>query len=280
MSSTSYYRLQHQVRKEYDLHSILASLKEHDSQEKRVQLVECLTQVALLVPMSDPDTVEHPEDAFQLLFAKEHGADLLCTFSDKEMLGNYAPLGLFCGTLDFDAITELFLESTAHYLVINPVSEVCLAFDRSQVLQLFKKDGSFALNKKPLKFIKSKEERYRLDDVLMNALQAQSTHLPATEVSTMLPLLEQALSSLMASDSYDSNRHIAEQLASAARQLLIHYPTIAPEYQPLVVGALRYFISDDDVTPDDIPYVGLDDDAQIMNYVLNIVGLGQYTISF
>ena len=74
------------------------------------------------------------------------------------------------------------------------------------------------------------------------------------------------------------NKELIRDLYDRACLLLERYPHISEKHRALVVGALRYFVSDDDSFPDLEFASGFNDDAEIMNYVLEELGLEQETI--
>ena len=67
---------------------------------------------------------------------------------------------------------------------------------------------------------------------------------------------------------------IAEELAAALDRLLELAPSLSAEQRRLVVGAARYFVSDDDARPDLEGVLGLDDDVLVFNWVVGELGLG------
>lgn len=69
----------------------------------------------------------------------------------------------------------------------------------------------------------------------------------------------------------------AEEVASRCRLLLEHYSEFSPKEKALVVGAVRYFVVEDDPFTDDIFASGFDDDAHVVNHVLEQLGIdGMY----
>ncbi|MFT3770142.1 MAG: SNF2-related protein [Minicystis sp.] len=65
---------------------------------------------------------------------------------------------------------------------------------------------------------------------------------------------------------------LAEQLAAGLDTLLGALPSLAAEAQPLVIGAARYFVSDDDAIPDTASVLGLDDDIAVFNAMVRRIG--------
>jgi uncharacterized membrane protein YkvA (DUF1232 family) len=60
----------------------------------------------------------------------------------------------------------------------------------------------------------------------------------------------------------------AAEIVKRCQFMLDSYANRNKHEQALIVGALKYFITKADAIPDDRPVVGLDDDARIVNHVL------------
>jgi len=106
-------------------------------------------------------------------------------------------------------------------------------------------------------------ETLRSDD--LRALRAQ--------VAAYLLQLEQqqSRSELIALD-------LAVLLTDRLDRLCELAPELSDEQQALVVGAARYFISQDDAIPDTRACTGLDDDVRIVNHVLRQLGRTEWLI--
>ena len=65
---------------------------------------------------------------------------------------------------------------------------------------------------------------------------------------------------------------LAEQLTERCYYLLDRYAEFTPKQRAAVVGAIRYFAVGADAVSDTTFATGLDDDAKVMNHVLEIVG--------
>jgi len=65
---------------------------------------------------------------------------------------------------------------------------------------------------------------------------------------------------------------LAEQVAEALATLLRGYAGFTSEQRSLVVGAARYFIASQDAEGDFTSILGCEDDAQVLNYVLSLIG--------
>lgn len=64
----------------------------------------------------------------------------------------------------------------------------------------------------------------------------------------------------------------AERLGATLVALLDQYPTYPEQHQALIAGAARYFAREQDVDPDTTSLLGLDDDALVLNFVLDAIG--------
>lgn len=65
---------------------------------------------------------------------------------------------------------------------------------------------------------------------------------------------------------------LAEVIAQRLVGLLDSLEKFTTEQQRLVLGAARYFISDNDSRPDTKDAMGLDDDLAVLNYVVTTIG--------
>lgn len=65
---------------------------------------------------------------------------------------------------------------------------------------------------------------------------------------------------------------LAEQLCSRLEGLLELAPQMSPDERSMIVGAARYFVSDEDVRPDAASCTGLDDDVEVFNHVASELG--------
>jgi uncharacterized membrane protein YkvA (DUF1232 family) len=72
---------------------------------------------------------------------------------------------------------------------------------------------------------------------------------------------------------------LAKALAKVSQMLLSRYATLDQEQKALVIGAVRYFVEDNDPLPDTGFASGLVDDAQVMNHVLERLGIEGHFIA-
>ncbi len=72
---------------------------------------------------------------------------------------------------------------------------------------------------------------------------------------------------------------LAEELADKLDDLLEDLGALSPDAGALVVGAARYFVSDEDALPDRSGPTGLDDDVALFNTVVRRIGRADLEIS-
>jgi uncharacterized membrane protein YkvA (DUF1232 family) len=77
----------------------------------------------------------------------------------------------------------------------------------------------------------------------------------------------------LAESSPNMNTQRLNDIYKVGSYLLSHYESFPQRKQSLIVGGIRYFIAEDDALNDLVFYTGLDDDAKILNYVLEELGI-------
>ena len=65
---------------------------------------------------------------------------------------------------------------------------------------------------------------------------------------------------------------VAEDIARVCLALLALYESLEEELRAAVVGAVRYFASQDDAENDFESVIGFDDDVRVINYVIELIG--------
>ncbi|MFT4622638.1 MAG: uncharacterized membrane protein YkvA (DUF1232 family) [Myxococcota bacterium] len=71
------------------------------------------------------------------------------------------------------------------------------------------------------------------------------------------------------------------ELADACRGLLDRLPAEpTPEVLRVIQAAIRYFLLDDDADPDMGSTLGLDDDVEVVNVVLGLLGMNDLKVAF
>ncbi|MEA3337417.1 MAG: hypothetical protein U9R25_16075 [Chloroflexota bacterium] len=98
--------------------------------------------------------------------------------------------------------------------------------------------------------------------------------LPRDQISSLTGQVTQHLAdcrrALRANEFLDIN--LAEKIAEVLTSLLAGYGELPAEHQALIVGATRYFVAAGDAESDLTSVLGWDDDAQVLNHVLDVIG--------
>ena len=76
------------------------------------------------------------------------------------------------------------------------------------------------------------------------------------------------------------NLDLARQIAQRASMLLDKYPEFPEKERALIIAGVKYFCSDGDGVSDFDFASGLNDDAQVMNHVLEEIGIKDHFIVF
>lgn len=124
-------------------------------------------------------------------------------------------------------------------------------------------------------FFARKHKLPRFPETLIPTFRRLCDPLPVED----LPALKEDLNNCVArvrelgQENQRVNVHRLEQCAEACQFLLDEYEKFTREQQALIIGALRYFVIIDDNLPDDTFVTGFDDDAKVVNYVLEELGI-------
>ena len=99
--------------------------------------------------------------------------------------------------------------------------------------------------------------------------------LPLDQVNELKLKVDDALRALVERARYEINIDLAmaRQVVHSCHVLLDEYGTRTEKERALIVGAVRYFAIADDPLPDGTFATGLDDDAKIVNHVLEQLGI-------
>ena len=130
-----------------------------------------------------------------------------------------------------------------------------------------------------------RRRRHKLPKFPPNAaglFRSLSEALPATEISELSIALNRYLEELEGDlDTEDNlNFALATELIACCRKLLDIYAQVSDKQRAMIVGAIRYLVSDDDGVNDAALMCGFDDDAQVVNHVLEEVGLLEHCIDY
>jgi len=111
------------------------------------------------------------------------------------------------------------------------------------------------------------------------AFRSACEDLPQEKAQELEAEVDSALESLYEEFNNNGNVDIrkAEALADRCKLLLSKYNTLDEEHRKLAVGAVRYFATLEDAFASGTFASGLVDDAKVMNYVLEELGIeGQF----
>ncbi len=115
---------------------------------------------------------------------------------------------------------------------------------------------------------------------IIPSFKAVCEALPAEDVVQYKQEVDDVLAKFRAQalESPTINVELAEEIVARAHLLLDHYVDFDEHKRALVVGAIRYFAVIDDPLPADVFASGMNDDARVMNHVLEEVGLEEHCI--
>lgn len=99
--------------------------------------------------------------------------------------------------------------------------------------------------------------------------------IPAEQVDEVRAEVERCIGSLRerAPERPNLNLPLAEEIAARCFVLLDRFAESDGEARKLIMGAVSYFVVDGDGAEDDSFATGFDDDAKVINYVLQQVGI-------
>ncbi|NDC38259.1 MAG: hypothetical protein EBZ48_09435 [Proteobacteria bacterium] len=99
--------------------------------------------------------------------------------------------------------------------------------------------------------------------------------LPPSEIPELLQSLERCVDEIRseAKDNPLLQLPLIESLHDRARFLLEQYEQFPESQRKLIIGAVYYFAIDQDSSPDVEFATGFDDDAKVMNHVLEELGI-------
>lgn len=95
--------------------------------------------------------------------------------------------------------------------------------------------------------------------------------LPETAVSTLTTKIDEYLLAIQAALQQNEfmDIQLAQDIAERLHLVLQDYGRYPADQQALIVGAARYFIKNDDAEHDLYSVLGLDDDAAVLNHLLD-----------
>lgn len=114
----------------------------------------------------------------------------------------------------------------------------------------------------------------QLSPRLESALEPLCMAVPAAEVARLSACVAghlQVIKEALRQNEF-LDLELAEAVTNALLALLADYAQCPADHQALIAGACRYFVRMDDIKPDTASILGLDDDAEVLNYVLETIG--------
>ena len=121
---------------------------------------------------------------------------------------------------------------------------------------------------------KSKHKLPKFPATVIPAFRSVCQHLVPEEAQKLRAFVDKNVETIRAAKdkNLSLDLKLAERIAERCYYLLDHYEEYPPKYRAAVIGAIRYFAVGADAFSDMAFATGLDDDAKIINYVLEMVG--------
>lgn len=97
--------------------------------------------------------------------------------------------------------------------------------------------------------------------------------LPETAVPTLTTKIDDYLLAIQEAQQQNEfmDIRLAREIAYRLHKVLQDYGRYPTDQQALIVGAARYFIKNDDAEHDLYSVLGLDDDAVVLNFLLDVL---------
>ncbi|MDC0358273.1 hypothetical protein OAO01_05595 [Oligoflexia bacterium] len=126
-----------------------------------------------------------------------------------------------------------------------------------------------------------KKKQYPLPkfpDTVIPTFRNMCEALPVEKLDELKAELDVCVDRLEDAARNNSNLNIslARQIAQRCDYLIQQYPGYARKKQELVIGAVHYFAIADDPFPEEEFATGFDDDARVMNHVLEALGIDNW----
>jgi len=101
--------------------------------------------------------------------------------------------------------------------------------------------------------------------------------LPVERVKELEPEVDLCMKNFedAAADYPHMNLTLARQIADRCRTLLSKYPELSESERAMVIGAVRYFAISEDALSETTFASGFHDDARVINYVLEELGMAE-----
>ena len=110
---------------------------------------------------------------------------------------------------------------------------------------------------------------------ILSILENLSEDLNQTELAGLVSMLDDYLKEIKSALATNEfiNVELGQIIWHRCHDLVSHYTELDSAGRSAVVGAVRYFIESEDAEDDLDSVIGLEDDAQVVNYVIQQTGL-------
>ncbi|MCB0346753.1 MAG: SseB family protein [Bdellovibrionales bacterium] len=229
------------------------------------------------------------------LITRSDGATGLAVFSDME---SYRRLGYSDARdellmMDSVTILEIFMQLDAEFFVLNPGSHLTAEMSKDQVYDCLAQRSCAQAKSKAegglppelrhsLKRAKAADpapkrsaaRKHRLSQREAEVLKQLVEAIPDQELFELRQQVSQAVARICGLDDglLGPDQRLMNAIAERAMMLIEVYPRRSTKEKALITGAVRYFWSHRDAIPDSTSLIGLDDDARVMNFVLEELG--------
>ena len=127
---------------------------------------------------------------------------------------------------------------------------------------------------------KRKHPLPKFPEAVRSIFKSACENLSVENAETLRSYLDKCMNGLKASvaDNPTIDLKLATEISNVCEELLDRYEQFNPKHRTLVVGAIRYFAVAEDPFPDEAFASGFDDDARVLNHVLEHLGLDEYYV--
>jgi uncharacterized membrane protein YkvA (DUF1232 family) len=130
-------------------------------------------------------------------------------------------------------------------------------------------------------FFRKAHKLPRFPEEAAHTFKALCGHISSQEVQALSIQLDEMYNSILEKVSSSPNMNLDRfrDVYAVARYLMNHFESFAKDQQYLIIGGVRYFTMEHDSVSDIEFYTGFDDDAKVLNYVLEQIGVHDRYIS-
>lgn len=281
------------------------------------QFVVEFMKSTLLIPISvtlpdghkleeEPSTIpEGSKIGFRVLDT-ENGEPALPAFTDLDAMEASIPEGSGCTSLSATALIAMVVEKGFVELILNPHNEDCVILPRENLerfMQRYAEEQYSGEEENPVEdhpkpketeiidlseidtFVdeRSGKRRFTIPQEALAAFQRLAQALSPAELRPLIGSIQQKVKDMEAVSQQGDlgpNMETVTELAKLSLFLIQRYKFLNEAQRALAIGAIRYFIEDEEHSPDATPFTGLDDDIQVMNHVLEELGINDKFITF